>query len=134
MFGLRRCVRIACEPIPWSGQGGQKNEEKQQPISEPSFFVKNIICEKTELQKVSKRVREFRGKRLLGHLWIPSLFFDSKSESTAAPKWSQGPKKSFKVLQKWTQGCKSDPKRVPKLSKCVKDRLRFWTKGRQQNK
>ena len=91
---MHRCVRIACEPIPWSGQGGQKNEEKQQPISEPSFFVKDITCEKTELQKVSKRVREFRGKRLLGHLWIPSLFLIQK---VGPPRPQRGPRESKKA-------------------------------------
>ena len=40
MFGLRRRVRIAYEPIPWSAQGDKKNEEKKQPISEPLCFSK----------------------------------------------------------------------------------------------
>ena len=70
------------------------------------------------LQKVSTYVSLFPGWRLLGHLWRPSLIFDTKNAS--------------KVLQKWTQGCKSDPKRVPKLSKCVKDHLSFWAKGRHK--
>ena len=40
VFGLRRRVRIAYEPIPGSAQGDKKNEEKQQPISGPLFFSK----------------------------------------------------------------------------------------------
>ena len=42
MFGLRRRVRIAYEPIPWSAQGDQKIEEKKQPISEPLFLAKTM--------------------------------------------------------------------------------------------
>ncbi len=41
VFGRRRRVRIAYEPIPWSTQGDQKNEEKNQHISEPPFLAKN---------------------------------------------------------------------------------------------
>ena len=40
VFGLRRRVRIAYEPIPWSAQGDKKIEEKKQPISEPLCFSK----------------------------------------------------------------------------------------------
>ena len=40
MFGLRRRVRIAYEPIPWSDQGDPKIEEKTQPISESLFLTK----------------------------------------------------------------------------------------------
>ena len=36
-FGLRRRVRIAYEPIPWSAQGDPQIEEKQGLISEPFF-------------------------------------------------------------------------------------------------
>ena len=47
MFGLRRRVRIACEPIPWSAQGDQQIEEKKQPISEPLFLAEKMKnCEK----------------------------------------------------------------------------------------
>ncbi len=42
VFGLRRRVRIACEPIPWSGQGYPKFEEKQSHISEPLFYGQKL--------------------------------------------------------------------------------------------
>ena len=98
MFGLRRCVRIACEPIPWSGQGGQTNEEKQQPISEPSFFVNRYNMRKNKLPKGLQKGEKISGKTPLGAPLDPKLVFDSKSEYTAAPKWSQGPKKSLQVI------------------------------------
>ena len=37
VFGLRRRVRIAYEPIPWSAQGDAQIEEKKGLISEPFF-------------------------------------------------------------------------------------------------
>ena len=55
---------------------------------------------KKELQKVSKRVRGFRGKRFLSHLWSPKLIFDAKSEPTAPPKCPQGPKHASKMIPK----------------------------------
>ena len=33
----------------------------------------------------------------MGHLWSPKLIFDSKSEPTAPPKCSQGPKNASKT-------------------------------------
>ncbi len=56
-----------------------------------------------DLQKVSKWVTLFWWWRPLGHLWRPSLFFDTKSGS--------------KVLQKWPQGHKIDSKREAKVVK-----------------
>ena len=41
MFGLRRRVRIAYEPIPWRAQGDQQIEEKKQAISEPLLLAKS---------------------------------------------------------------------------------------------
>ena len=100
MFGLRRRVRIAYEPIPWSAQGDQKIEEKKQPISEPLFLTKKRQYSKKELQKLSKRVSKFGGGASWGHLWSPKLIFDSKSEPTAPPKCSQGPKNASKMIPK----------------------------------
>jgi hypothetical protein len=77
-FRLRRRVRIAYEPIPWSAQGDSKIEEKKEPISELLFLVKNVKNTKKELQKVSKWVTLFRGWRLFGGSWdtfgAPSRF------------------------------------------------------------
>ena len=100
VFRLRRRVRIACEPIPWSAQGDQQIEEKKQPISELLFLARMLNILEKELQKVSKRVTLFPGWRLLGHLWSPKLIFDSKSEPTAPPKCSQGPKNASKMIPK----------------------------------
>ena len=55
VFGLRRRVRIAYEPTPWSAQGDQKNEEKKQPISEPLFFTKNIEMLKKRAPKGTQK-------------------------------------------------------------------------------
>ena len=42
VFGLRRRVRIAYEPIPWSAQGDPKIQEKQIHFSEPLFVNKQM--------------------------------------------------------------------------------------------
>ena len=101
-FGLRRRVRIAYEPIPWSAQGDQKNEGKTPTYFRTALFSKKIgHVQKKKLQKVSRRVPPKRGWRLLGHLWSPKLIFGSESEPTASPKVPQGPKKS----SKWSPKC-----------------------------
>ena len=78
MFRLRRRVRIAYEPIPWSAQGDPKIEEKKEPISEPLFVNKK--CEKDE-NKAPKGLQMGEGIsgvaplwRLLGHFWCPEPF------------------------------------------------------------
>jgi len=82
VFRLRRRVRIAYEPIPWSAQGDPKIEEKKEPFSEPLFLVKKLKNTKKELQKVSKWVSLFRGWRLFGGSWdtfgAPSRFWPQK--------------------------------------------------------
>ena len=40
VFRLRRRVRIACEPMPWSAQGDPQIKENTLYISEPTFLVR----------------------------------------------------------------------------------------------
>ena len=88
-FRLRRRVRIAYEPIPWSAQGDSNIDEKKEPISEQLFLVKNVKNTKKELQKVSKWVSLFRGWRLFGGSWdtfgAPSRFWP-QTWGHSAPK------------------------------------------------
>ena len=108
--GLPRHVQIVCEPIPWSAQGDQQIEEKNRLIQN-RVFAKEWTMVINELQEVSKRVTPKRGKRLLGHLWSSKLIFDSQSEPTVPPKWSQGPKK--KTQTNYPKTAKDDPKGDP---------------------
>ena len=78
----------------------KKLKKKTTYFRTPIFNKKKRRYSKKELQKVSKRLRGFRGWRLLGHLWSPKLIFDSKSEPTAPPKCSQGPKNASKMIPK----------------------------------
>ena len=141
MFGLRRRVRIAYEPIPWSAQGDQKSEEKKQPISEPLFLAtnyKNIQKRDPKgLQKVPKCSSLFWGFCPLGHLWSPKLIFDSKSEPTAPPKVPQGPEKGSKmnprhpkVTPRTEKYSNNDPQSAPErgLLNCTAD-LHIWPGG-----
>ena len=78
----------------------KKLKKKSKLFQNRSFQQKQRKYSKKELQKVSKRVRGFRGKRFLGHLWSPKLIFDAKSEPTAPPKCPQGPKHASKMIPK----------------------------------
>ena len=91
-------------------------QSKNEGVSRTMFFTQKVLKDPNkDFQKVPKWMTLFWWWRLLGHLWRPSLIFHAKSAS--------------KILQKWTQGSKSYPKRVPKWSKCVQNRSRFWNKG-----
>ena len=78
----------------------KKLKKKSNLFQNPSFLQKKQKSSKKELQKVSKRVREFPGWRPLGHLWSSKLIFASKSEPTAPPKCPQGPKHASKMIPK----------------------------------
>ena len=101
VFGLRRRVRIAYEPIPWSAQGDPKIEEKKEHISEPHFFSKKCKNYQKRAPKGLQMGDFISGVaplwRLLGHLWCPKPFFDSQNEPTAPPKCPQGPKITSKI-------------------------------------
>jgi len=103
VFGLRRRVRIAYEPIPWSAQGDPKIEQKKGHISEPPFLGKKRKHLKKELQKVSKRVTSKTGWRLLGGSWgtfgDPSRFL---TQEVSPPRPQSAPR---------------DPKMTPKVKK-----------------
>ena len=68
-------------------------------------------------QKLSKWVPLFPGWRLLGALWRPNPLFDTKGIAKVLQKWPQGCKSDPKVLQKWPQGRKIDSKRGAKVVK-----------------
>ena len=99
VFGLRRRVRIAYEPIPWSAQGDPQIEEKKGRISEPCFLAKKLKKSKKELHKVSKRVKGNWGWRLLGTLGAPLVlqaFFWFQKWAHGAPKVLPGTENYFK--------------------------------------
>ena len=54
---------------------------------------------------------------LLGHLWRPNPFFNTKSVAKVLQKWPQGCKSEPKVLQKWPQGRKIYSKRGAEVAK-----------------
>jgi hypothetical protein len=66
VFGLRRRVRIAYEPIPWSAQSYQKIEEKKQPISEPLFLAKKTKIFKKRAPKGLQKGDSETGETPLG--------------------------------------------------------------------
>ena len=97
------CVSI--EPARSNSMSGlpqiDPNPIKKEMCFKNTFFLTKIRKSmKNDLQKVSKWVSAKRGWRLLGHLWSPKLIFDSKSEPTAPPKCSQGPKNASKMIPK----------------------------------
>jgi len=93
----------------------KKHEKKLTLTTNTYFYTKYTKYRETRLQKVSKWMREFWWWRLLGHLWRPNLFFDTKNASKVLQKWSQGCKMDPQVLQKLPQGCKMDPKTDAKV-------------------
>ena len=78
----------------------KKFKKKSKLFQNRSFLQTQRKYSKKDLQKVSKRVRGFPGKRFLGHLASPKLIFDAKSEPTAPPKCPQGPKHASKMIPK----------------------------------
>ena len=106
VFGLRRRVRIAYEPVPWSAQGDPKIEKKGH-ISEPLFLAKKYeMCENW----VPKGLQKGEGisgvaplGAVLGHVWCPKPFFDPPNEPIAPPKCLQGPKITQKNYPKGEQ-------------------------------
>ena len=75
MFGLRRRVRIAYEPLPWSAQGDQKIEEKKQPISEPLFLAKKLKMLGKRAPKGLQKGDHISGKAPLGAPLEPEADF-----------------------------------------------------------
>ena len=110
VFGLRRRVRIAYEPILWSAQRDQKNEEKKQPISEPLFFAKNTKTFKKWAPKGLQKGDFISGMAPLGAPLEPKVDFWCKKRTHSAPKVLPGTEKCFKNDPKWA---KNDPKRDP---------------------
>ena len=86
MFGLRRRVRIACEPIPWSAQGDQQIEEKKQPISEPLFLAKTTEIFKKRAPKGLQKGEGISGQTLLGPPLVAQTAFGHQKLAPNAPK------------------------------------------------
>ena len=109
VFRLRRRVRIACEPIPWSAQGDPKIKEKTLHISEPTFLIiecKNMLNKGP--QKVSKMVTGFPGWRPWGRLGrplTPQSVFEHKKYAQSAPKMAP---RVQKLHQKARRTARSD--------------------------
>ena len=104
MFGLRRRGRIAYEPTPWSAQGDPKIEEKKEYISEASSlgekYKKYEKMTPKGLQKGDFETGETPLGAIMGHVWCPKSFSDSKNEPVAPPKCLQGPKITQKMTPK----------------------------------
>ena len=131
VFRLRRRVRIAWEPIPWSTQGDPQIKENTWHISEPTFLVN--ICK--NMAKKSKRCSkgwvDFRGGGLGGALHGIIWFLISKMIqkcSTGVQKWCKSAAKvppgtrncSKKLSQRWKNDSKLAPAKRPAV------RLVFW--------
>ena len=106
VFGLRRRVRIAYEPILWNAQGDPKIEEKKGHISEALILAKNVKMWEKRVPKGLQKVASEKGVaplgRLLGHLWFPSRFLTRKM----IPRRPQSVPGDRKLPNKWTPKCK----------------------------
>ena len=95
MFGLRRHVGIAYEPILWNAQGDPQIEEKNGHISEALILAKNVNMYEKRVPKGLQKVASEKGVaplgRLLGHLWFPNRFCYTTNDPTAPPKCPRGP-------------------------------------------
>jgi len=117
VFGLRRRVRIAYGPIPWSAQGDQHIEERKGHISEPFFFSKHIGNIRKRRAPKGLQMGEFiSGVAPLGaplpSFGAPIRFCYTKNEPTVSPKCSQDAKMTPQMIPK-------DPKSATKcLQKC----------------
>ncbi len=104
VFGLRRRVRIAYEPIPWSAQGDPKSKKKRD-IFQNRFFSKKMKMYEKRAPKGLQMGEFISGVvplwRLLGHFWRPKPFFDPNKEPTAPPKCPWGPKVAQKLSQQY---------------------------------
>ena len=74
VFRLRRRVRIACEPIPWSAQGDPEIKEKTSHISEPTFLLNKC---KNITNKIPKGVQKGEGISGVAALGAPWTAFDA---------------------------------------------------------
>ena len=119
VFGLRRRVRIAYEPIPWSAQGDQKNEGKT-----PTYFRTPLFSKINEnvQKKVSTRcpnvVVYLGGFAPWGTFGAPSWFLIRKVSPQRPPKCPRDRKKVQKWTHgtpKWPQGLKNTPTMIPKV-------------------
>ena len=96
MFGLRRRVRIAYEPIPWSAQGNRKSKKKQQPISELVFLAEQTeIFKKRAPQGLQKAASE-KGVATLGAPLEPQVDFWFKKRAHSVPQSAPGTEKMLK--------------------------------------
>ena len=101
MIGLRRRVRIACEPISKSTWCANKIIKKQMCFKYAICSSKIQECLENNLPHVSKWVRVFRGWRLLGHPWRHYSKHVPKSAPKVVPRLQ-------KYIQKGSQSAKSE--------------------------
>ena len=129
-FGLRRRVRIAYEPIPWSAQGDQKIEEEKQAISEPLFLAKTTEIFKQRAPKGLQKGDFISGVAPLGAPLEPKADFWFKKWAHSAPKVLPGTEKCFKNDP---QRANTDPKSDPE-SAFIGDSYtgpQIWTEARR---
>ena len=119
VFGPRRRVRIAYEPIPWSAQGDPKIEEKKGHISEAIFlgeiYKKYENMAPKSLQKGDPETGKTHLGAVLGHVWCPKQFSDLKNEPIASPKCFQGRKITQKITPKVNTYSKNVKKGPPSV-------------------
>ena len=75
MFGLRRRVRIANEPIPSSAQGDPKIKEKKGHISEALILAKNVKMYEKRAPKGFQKADSEKGVAPLGAPLEPQVDF-----------------------------------------------------------
>ena len=103
VFGLRRRVRIAYEPLPKIAQCDPKLKKKQHVLSKHIFASTTRKCVENNLQKVPKCGREF-------WWWRPKL----SKVVPKVPKWCPKlPKVVPKVPKWWPSGGQVVPRWCP---------------------
>ena len=90
VFGLRRRVRIAYEPIPWSAQGDQKIEEKNNLFQNRSFQQKKTKIFKQRAPKGLQKGDFISGVAPLGTPLEPQADFWFKKWAHNSPQSAPG--------------------------------------------
>ena len=113
VFGLRRRVRIAYEPIPWSAQGDPKSKKKRDIFQNRFFSNKKMKMYEKRAPKGPQMGEFISGVSALGHSWgtfgAPVRFLTLKM----SPKCPQELQITPKVNPKKPKSAKSYLKSVP---------------------
>ena len=110
VFVLRRRVRIACEPIPWSTQGDQQIKEKKATYFRTALLAKKTKMFKKRAPKGLQKGEFISGVAPLGAPLEPQADFWFKKWAHSAPKVPPGTEKCSKITPKKAKKYpKSDP-------------------------